>query len=204
MVYLGLNQVKHIAVTVAAMGVLPRTTQSGMDMDAFLSHSLATAVIARRLAQRIHVPTTHRQEHFVAGLLHDIGQAVWGNFRADDYERVLALEADTGLARHEAELEIFGKSHCELGGLLAERWQFSQPLIDAIRYHHEPAEHSADNTMRDTVYVGNQIAHVLRDEPHLPITERQVERFRGDIDEILPSLSGLDEELQQAWTFMDL
>ena len=203
-VYLGLNTVKHIAVTVASIGVMPRTNSAGLDMDSFLSHALATAVITRNLARQNRVSPVHIQEHFVAGLLHDIGKVVWAHFRPEAYQEVLQLEQSQDISHLVAEAEILGSTHDELGGLLAEKWQFAQPLIEAIRHHHIVAEVSPGNIMRDTVYLGNQLAHVRegRDVPELH--PRLQERFRGNAAEILDRMTNLDDEIQQAWSFMEL
>jgi putative nucleotidyltransferase with HDIG domain len=203
-VYLGLNTVKHIAVTVASIGVMPRTNVAGLDMDGFLAHSLTTAVLARRLAQQSNVSAIKVQEHFVAGLLHDIGQAVWAHFRAETYQQVLELAGTTTFSRLEAERQILGTTHGELGGLLAEKWQFSPPLVAAIRHHHLPAEESAGNIMRDTVLVASQLAHLLRSEPHEPLTERLEDCFSGPAESLLHRRDGLEDELERAWSYMQL
>lgn len=203
-VYLGLNTIKHIAVTVAAIGVMPRNNAAGLEIDEFLGHSLATAVIARQLARSIHVSPAKIQEHFVAGLLHDIGQVVWAHYRPEAYHEVLVHKRKMTMTLETAEANILGSTHGELGGLLATKWQFSKPLIDAIRFHHHPAEESADNTMRDTVYVATLLAHVLNDGEPVTLPVRLEERFRGDATQLLKNMPKLDEEIQQAWTFMEL
>ena len=42
-----LNTIKNLALTIAAIGVLPKGGASGLDMGQFLLHSLGTATIAR-------------------------------------------------------------------------------------------------------------------------------------------------------------
>lgn len=204
-VYLGLNSVKHIAVTVASVGVMPRNNAAGLDMNAFLGHSLATAVIARQLARRGGVSPARIQEHFVAGLLHDIGQVVWAHFRPELYIDVLKVIEETGCATADAEQEILGSTHGELGGLLAEKWQFSQPLIDAIRFHHHAPDTTPADVMRDTVYLASLLAHAhAQTIPEVVLNARQQERFHHPSDSLLERMPDLDQEIQEAWAFMDL
>ena len=48
-VYLGLNTIKNMALSFAAMGVLPQQNAAGFDIQRYLMHSLTTATLARML-----------------------------------------------------------------------------------------------------------------------------------------------------------
>ena len=67
-VYIGINTVKNLALSAATLGVLPRTNAAGFDMDAFLMHSLATAIVARILGRKLHVPEREVFDYFLSGL----------------------------------------------------------------------------------------------------------------------------------------
>ena len=44
-VYVGINTIKNLALSVAALGSLPQTNKAGLDMKDFWLHSLKTAVV---------------------------------------------------------------------------------------------------------------------------------------------------------------
>ena len=50
-VYLGLNTIKHMALSFATVGVLPPDNDAGFDINSYLMHSLTTATIARMLPE---------------------------------------------------------------------------------------------------------------------------------------------------------
>lgn len=52
-VYLGFNTIKNLALSIAAIGMLPKDSASGFDVQKYLLHSLATADIAKLLAGRV-------------------------------------------------------------------------------------------------------------------------------------------------------
>lgn len=75
-VLLGLRTIQNLALTLSVLhsfsGLASRTSFS---LASFWWHSLATAVTARRIAEKV----SHRplEEAFIAGLLHDIGQVMF-------------------------------------------------------------------------------------------------------------------------------
>jgi len=54
-VHLGINTIKNMALSVAAIGMLPAQNQAGFDTHAFLLHSLTTAALCKMLADRLKV-----------------------------------------------------------------------------------------------------------------------------------------------------
>jgi putative nucleotidyltransferase with HDIG domain len=75
---------------------------------------------------------------FTAGLLHDLGKSVLSQFVEAGAGDILTLVKTKGRTFLEAELEVLGMHHAELGARVAERWNFSPELVELIRYHHEP------------------------------------------------------------------
>jgi HD-like signal output (HDOD) protein len=52
-VFLGFNTIKNLALSIAAIGMLPRSNSAGFDAQQYLLHSLTTASIAKQLATRL-------------------------------------------------------------------------------------------------------------------------------------------------------
>lgn len=51
-VYLGFNTIKNLALSIAAIGMLPKDNAAGFDAQQYLLHSLATASIAKQLDRK--------------------------------------------------------------------------------------------------------------------------------------------------------
>ncbi|MDD5612426.1 MAG: HDOD domain-containing protein, partial [Gallionella sp.] len=96
-VYLGLNTVKNLALSFAAMGTLPRQNAAGFDVERYLLHSLTTANLARTLCQRYGKDDTDPGDCYIAGLLHDFGKVVFAQFLAEEFRRALALSAEQSM-----------------------------------------------------------------------------------------------------------
>jgi HD-like signal output (HDOD) protein len=77
---------------------------------------------------------------YLAGLLHDIG--IIANLWALPQEFRIAFEMAKieGIPLHEAERATLGFTHCDSGGLLAEKWGLPASIIDVIAHHHLPSE----------------------------------------------------------------
>jgi putative nucleotidyltransferase with HDIG domain len=205
-VYLGLNTVKNLALSFAAIGILPRLNAAGFDIQRYLLHSLTTAAIARQLCTRYAKGEADPADCYVAGLLHDFGKVVFAQFLAPEFRQALALSAERRQPLYLAEREVFGADHGLVGALLAERWQFPETLVACIREHHR-AE-AAPSAMLDCLRTADQISRLKSlgdagnpwwaDEP-----PAAPERFGADWEPIIAALGDLDKIVADAMLFAE-
>lgn len=87
-------------------------------------------------------------ELFVAGLMHDIGKTIINRNDSDLYKEVLALVDEEGMDFLEAERDIFGFDHCNVGGYIARKWKLPKKLEEVIEYHHVDKGHYGCNIIR--------------------------------------------------------
>ncbi|MDO9423140.1 MAG: HDOD domain-containing protein [Methylobacter sp.] len=159
-VHIGMNTIKNIALGVAAMGMLNAANKANFNTSDFLLHSLTTAAISKILAERLGLSSTQCSDCFVAGLLHDFGKVVFAEFMPDEFKLALEKSKQQQLPLHQTELEFIGLSHTQVGKMLAEKWELSDALIDAIAHHHnlDPSQ----NVLRDCVFAANQISKQMQ------------------------------------------
>ena len=160
-VYLGFNTVKNLALGIASIGVLPKENKAGFDIQQYLNHSLFVAGLARMLYGRL-VPKGDSTESYIAGLLHDFGKVVFAQFMAEEFRQALALSHAEGIPLYAAERKILGADHCLMGSLLAEKWQFPSPLVEAIRHHHDESCQGPDTLV--CVVAANHYSKTLAPE----------------------------------------
>lgn len=127
----------------------------GFSEGMFWRHSCAAAlaVEALRKVVRTAIPAAAS----AAALLHDIGKLAMAQFLAP--HRLAALgKARTvgGCSRIEAEREILGVDHAEVGGLIAQHWRLPEGIRIGIAFHHDPAR--AEHVLADLVHVASWIA----------------------------------------------
>lgn len=162
--YLGLDKIRALALYSETFTVfvpdarIPdsfgRTTQQ---------HSQRTAIIAGALP----LPRDLREAAFVAGLLHDVGELVLASTMPDQFCAVLAKMNDQGSTQAEAEEELLGISHAEIGAYLLGLWGINDMVVEAVAHHHHPTRitHTALDCS-GAVYVANLLCHELEIHPN--------------------------------------
>lgn len=157
-VFLGLNTVKNIALSIAAIGIMPKKNAAGFDVGQYLLHSLSTAAIAKHLCGKIG--GADPMDCYVAGLLHDFGKVVFAQFMPEQFKIALEKSPELNISLFTAEQAAIGTDHTVVGSMLAEKWQFPQPLIDSIRNHH--SEKAGETVMGACVFAANQISKKMQ------------------------------------------
>ena len=203
-VYLGLNTIKNLALSIAAVGILPRFKTSGFDIQRYLLHSLTTAAVARQLFMTYAKGQGDPADAYIAGLLHDFGKAVFAQFMSAEFHEALAMSQEQAIPLHEAETQVIGADHAVVGAMLTTKWQFPAHLVECIRDHHNPdAERTA---MLDCVRMADQICRKLnfgdagnawRDNESITAPER----FGDSFDTAIASLGDLDKIVSDAEMF---
>jgi HD-like signal output (HDOD) protein len=82
------------------------------------------------------VHTSVKDEAFLSELFHDIGQPVLWIYEAQAYQELIWKIKEEKTEAFEAEEEVLGIHHGEIGGKLAQHWNFPREIIEAIREHH--------------------------------------------------------------------
>jgi putative nucleotidyltransferase with HDIG domain len=96
----------------------------------------------------------------VAALTHDIGKLIMVRYVKADTKEIARVARERELTFVEAEKEIFGFDHAEVGGAVAEKWSFPDEVRDAIARHHQaPVEDSTP--VLDTVILANWVAKTI-------------------------------------------
>ena len=137
LVFVGFNTLMQIILNRSFKGVLAGPCQ-GYDLDtgALWKHSVSVAILTEIVSRRTQREPSATQ--FTAALLHDMGKVVLSAFVRETFEEIKTLVREQGYSFIAAEREVLGVDHAELGGLIAEKWKFPGPIVEAVRYHHTP------------------------------------------------------------------
>lgn len=201
-VYLGFNTVKNLALSIAAIGMLPKDNASGFDVQQYLLHSLSTAGIAKQLASR--VKDADPMDCFIAGLLHDFGKIVFAQFMPNEFRDALLISGKSGGSLYAALQQTVGADHAVVGAMLVEKWRFAPHLIETIRHQH--VGKLKDTDMIACVFGANQISKKLTfgfggnyciDEFPAVIQKR----LGGSLDEVIVSMGDLNPLFEEAKIF---
>ena len=99
-------------------------------------HSVACALLSQIVSTWIKREKNPVQ--FTSALLHDVGKAILSQFVKEHFEEIKNIAHKKGLSFTEAEKEVLGIDHAELGGKISERWKFPTNIVAGIRFHHTP------------------------------------------------------------------
>jgi hypothetical protein len=83
-----------------------------------------------------HTRLAPPEEAFTAGILHDLGKLAMTQYESVRFSAAVGLATTRGMPLESAEAEVFGFTHAQLGGRLAQLWRLPAPMSDAILRHH--------------------------------------------------------------------
>lgn len=157
---IGTNHLMTIVTGVSVMSIFKHTSSTVLCMNRFWEHSISCGIVARMLSS--YIPgVINSERYFVGGLLHDIGRLVLVQGVPRQMMHAFHIASREGISLHEAETEVLGFDHTEVGDFLAEKWNLPHSLRTMIRCHHDPR----DQTQRldpQIIYVADYMVNVLQ------------------------------------------
>lgn len=204
-VYLGFNTIKNLALSIAAIGMLPKDNASGFDVEQYLLHSLATAGLAKQLAHK--VDDADPMDCFIGGLLHDFGKVVFAQFMPKEFKAALEECQATKSPLQVALQKHIGADHFVVGAMLAEKWRFAPALIETIG--HQSVDNLKDTDMTACVFGANQISKKMQfgfgGNPHYDEFPPSVQkRLGGTMEAVIASMGDLNALFEEAKIFAKL
>jgi putative nucleotidyltransferase with HDIG domain len=134
---IGTSQIRSLSLATSVASSFQGLPNTLVSMQNFWRHSLYTALLARLLAKR--AGKCEADAVFTAALLHDIGELVIFNRLPQQAKDVVLLVLDSGdeLPVYQAEQQILGFDHAQVGGELARQWKLPPLLEECIEFHHD-------------------------------------------------------------------
>lgn len=159
-VLLGLRQVSEL---VLAESVRPALDQpvAGYDLSAgdLWRHSLSVALASEELAAITDCPD--RELAFAAGLLHDVGKLVIGQFVQEHRDAIDRVVASGQVSLDAGEQQILGTDHAEIGAAVLKHWRLPEKIVDVVRHHHDPSGAAGVTLLLDIVHVADTLSMMM-------------------------------------------
>lgn len=129
----GMKELSTLALGISTINFFKDIPPELIDMKVFWKHSLSCGVFGKLLAGKMGLKS---ERFFTAGLLHDAGRLII--FKNMPYASVQALlfARRSMIPMVEAEKEVLGYDHTEVGRLLLASWKFPDSLVELIAHHH--------------------------------------------------------------------
>lgn len=159
-VVLGMRAVRNLAIVASSYPWMNKPIPGyELGPKEMWQHSFGVAVGAQLIAKRGNVPDD--EGAFTAGLLCDMGKAALSVWFENKTAKMLALAQQTSQPFCAVERMLLGYDHAEVGAHLAQRWNFPENMVRAIRYHHEPSACEKHDQIVDCVHVGDYLTTLL-------------------------------------------
>ncbi|MBU1194336.1 MAG: HDOD domain-containing protein [Proteobacteria bacterium] len=155
---MGEHMLVKTVITAAVDNYYDQTGTGGYSLckGGLFFHAVGVAILAEKIAQKLQSPFL--KIAYTAGLLHDIGKVVLDQYVSESTPLLFRRLGEKNESFLEAEKKLMGITHCEAGGILAKKWQFSDILSTVIRLHHTPEK---SEKQQDLVYIVHLADYIM-------------------------------------------
>lgn len=156
---LGYDEIRNIVSALSLMESMKNKSDQYLDQKVFWMHSYLTATISKKLA--LDLGLEKHGEAFIAGLLHDLGISVVHRFMHSDFVAINELVSN-GVAYNDAELQVLGLSHGEIGETLLKYWNIPELITEIVKCHHQPYLSQQAPTLASIVHLADYMTQMLK------------------------------------------
>ncbi|HUW69660.1 MAG TPA: HDOD domain-containing protein [bacterium] len=151
----GLRGIKNLLFSYGSQKIL--ADEHGVDQRSLWEHSYRCAYYAYNLAKNFKPGNRALQDDaYVGGMLHDMGKIIFSAVHPELLDHIRTFCESKGIEKETFEDLAGGMNHAEIGARVAEKWNFPESLVAAIRFHHEPQLMTTDfKDVVFTVYLAN-------------------------------------------------
>ncbi|WP_342632990.1 HDOD domain-containing protein [Leadbettera azotonutricia] len=154
----GIRGIKNLLYSYGTQKILGDETA---DKKSLWEHSYKTAFYAFNLIKNFRKDRNLLDDVYVGGILHDMGKIVFSNIHPELLNNIKNFCSEKNLPTSTFEDLSAGMNHAEIGALIAEKWNFPEGLVAAIRFHHDPTSAPADyKDLVETVYLANMFCEL--------------------------------------------
>jgi HD-like signal output (HDOD) protein len=156
---LGLNRLTNIVLGVSIFSkfLMGKNKKANELLEKFWWHTSCTGMIAKSIT--IKIQKFFKENEFIGGLIHDIGKLALIQYDTDKYLAVIE-KIESGMLDIDAEREIFGTDHIEIGYEIAKLWKLPNELVAIIRFHTNPAEADSNKDLISIVRLADKLSEI--------------------------------------------
>ena len=167
-------------------------------------HSYKAAFYAYNLVKNFKKDAALLDDAYVGGILHDIGKIIFSNVHPDLLRKINSFCLEKNMPASTFEDLTAGMNHAEIGALIAEKWNFPEGLVTAIRCHHVPSlAPEGQKDLVDAVYLANMFCEcetgdVVFDQIEPAVLENFNITSKNQFDQLMQRFAqGFKKELQR-------
>jgi putative nucleotidyltransferase with HDIG domain len=159
-ILLGFQTVKSMALASTMSKFMAQELKGyALEENDLWTQSQTCAIISRHIAKDIQFPSP--ETAYIAGLLRDIGKTILSYYVEQEYNAIVNKVEYGHISFLEAEKEILGFNHAQVGKEIAAKWNFPDELVEAIGLHHSPEKAIINPMLVSIVHVADAITMMM-------------------------------------------
>ncbi len=135
---LGLDTIQSIVLASGVFDQFEDPGLPGISIDRIYDHSVSIGANALNIANRFGLDKLGAEASFTAGILHDIGKLVMLKYFPIELTEARRLADEKSISLYDAEKEIMGVDHAQIGAHLLSLWGLHYPVLEAVARHPKP------------------------------------------------------------------
>lgn len=158
---LGLDTLKSLVIALQTFGQFDEKRMKDLSINDTWEHSLRVAQFTRHILESELFDKKQMNDGFLAGILHDTGKLVLALNRPDRYLATRMLAERSHEDRASLERRLFGAHHGALGAHLLHSWGLPNSVVEAVAFHHNPAQYPEANfAIMTALHIADCLARV--------------------------------------------
>ena len=181
---LGLETINALVLSVKVFSHFENIRTEAFSLANLWEHSLTVAQWSKTIADAQSGNPKATDGVAVAAMLHDVGKLVLASKMPDEYQQTICLTEREQMDICQAESNVIGTTHAEVGAYLLGLWGLDHPVVEAVAFHHRPSDATLDDhTLLSAVHIADALAQET--QPHQTIDLAYAERLglSANIDE---------------------
>jgi HD-like signal output (HDOD) protein len=153
----GMRGIKNLLYSYGTQKILGDDTN---EKHLLWEYSYKSAFYGYNLVKNFKKDSSLMDDAYVGGILHDMGKIIFASVHPALLDKIKAFCGEKGMPSSTFEDLSAGMNHAEIGSMVAEKWNFPEHLVAAIRYHHDPLAATVENQeLVFAVYMANMLCH---------------------------------------------
>lgn len=136
--YLGVDVLRSLVLTT---GVFSQFEDDNVDVATLKSvwdHSTQVGALAKQIARSQTGDDLLADYALMGGLLANVGKLIFATNFAEKFAQLQTVMATEAISDIQAEEQLFGHSHMDVGAYLVGLWGLPNPVVECVAYHHTP------------------------------------------------------------------
>lgn len=156
---IGYQDIKNIVIALSMIESFKNKSDKYLEQKEFWLHSLLCGNASKRIAEDLGY--RFGGEAFVTGLLHDLGVPVMHKYFHTPFVEIYNKVINNVFCL-DAENEVLGYNHQEMGKFLTNKWNLPSHLCDSINNHHHPSRATENQVLAAIVHLADYMTQKFK------------------------------------------